>query len=75
MKTIELTDEQAGLLSVYLLITTRSRNEECEACKHLAEELNEDGTERFSKMRRNAEWWENTNAVIENIIKAIDEAK
>jgi hypothetical protein len=72
MKKITLTDEQASTLSVFLLVTTKFREGEIEACRSLAKEKNEDGSPKLPNMASNAEWWEATHKEIENIIKAVD---
>ena len=74
MRIIELSNEQASLLSCYLLMTTNYRKDEAEACQRLSQEKEEDGTLRFPNMESNARWWEKTNIEINDIQKAIDNA-
>lgn len=52
MKIVTLTDEQASTLEVYLLITTKYRQGEIEACESLSRELDENGSSRFPKNER-----------------------
>lgn len=74
MKIITLTDEQASTLETYLLITTKYRHREVEACEKFSRELGEDGAPRFPKMKSNAAWWKQTNETIEEIKLAIENA-
>lgn len=73
MKTITLTDEQAGTLKMYLLITTQYRKREAEACIKLALERNDDGTHKYPKMPANATWWAETNETLDVICDLIRE--
>ena len=74
MKTIRLTDEQADLLTFYILITTKYREGEIEACSKLGRELKSDGSTLFPRMAANAEWWTGTNHELERIRRIIDGA-
>ena len=65
-----LTPEQASTLETYLLITTKYREDEIEACKKLSEEVDDDGKQRFPNMAANAVWWEETHQIIEDILKS-----
>ena len=69
MRTITLTDEQANLLAVYILITTQYRNEMREMYTQLATEFPNNET-----FRDNAEWYASTSKRLEQIKKIIDEA-
>ena len=69
MRTITLTDEQANLLVVYILITTKYRNEMQEMYTQLATEFPSNNT-----FRENAEWYASTSERLEQIKKIIDEA-
>lgn len=69
MRTITLTDEQANLLVVYILITTQYRNEMQEMYTQLATEFPSNET-----FRDNAEWYASTSERLEQIKKIIDEA-
>lgn len=72
MKTITLTEEQANLVAVYILITTKYREGEIEACSELAQEKASDGNSVFPKMASNAEWWMRTHDELGRIRKIID---
>lgn len=69
MRTITLTDEQANLLVVYILITTQYRNEMQEMYTQLATEFPSNET-----FRDNAEWYASTSERLEQIKNIIDEA-
>lgn len=69
MRTITLTDEQANLLAVYILITTQYRNKMQEMYTQLATEFPSNET-----FRDNAEWYASTSERLEQIKKIIDEA-
>lgn len=72
MKTIRLTDEQANLLTTYLLISTKYREGEIKACGELSLEKKSDGSTLFPLMASNAQWWMNTHYELERIRKIID---
>lgn len=74
MVTIKLTDKEATTLRAFLLMTTRYRREEADACWRLSEEKNPDGSPKFPKMRSNAQWWEQTDKTIEAIGARLDTA-
>lgn len=69
MRTITLTDEQANLLVVYILITTQYRTEMQEMYTQLATEFPNNET-----FRDNAEWYASTSERLEQIKNIIDEA-
>lgn len=73
--TLELTEEQASALDVYLLMTTSYRKKEYEACVRLAQEKNEDGTLKFEKMSKNADFWKKQNEMIEKIAEILKTAR
>lgn len=71
MENLNLTAEQISTLKMVLLLTTRHRKNEEDACKRLGTELNEAGTLKYPNMKLNGEWWEQTNAIIEEIVELI----
>lgn len=73
--TLELTEEQADALDLYLLMTTNYRKGEREAWESLAKERNENGTLKFPNASSNADFWKKQNETIENIIKILQGAK
>ena len=73
--TLELTEEQANALDIYLLMTTKYRKGEREAWESLAKERNEDGTLKFPNAPSNANFWKEQNETIENILKILQDAK
>ena len=73
--TLELTEEQADALDIYLLMTTNYGKGEREAWESLAKERNEDGTSKFPNAPSNADFWKKQNETIENILKILQGAK
>ena len=73
--TLELTEEQADVLDLYLLMTTKYRKGEREAWESLAKERNEDGMLKFPNAPSNANFWKEQNETIENILKILQGAK
>lgn len=73
--TLELTEEQANTLDLYLLMTTNYRKGEREAWESLAKERNEDETLKFPNAPSNADFWKEQNETIENILKILQGAK
>ena len=72
--TINMTHEQACNLVCYLLMTTNYRHREREAWERLAEEQDENGEQKFPNAAKNAQFWADTDAELEQIIKIIDDA-
>lgn len=72
---LELTEEQADALDLYLLMTTNYRKNEYEACESLAKERNEDGTLKFPNMPNNANFWKEQNETIEKIQEILQRAR
>ena len=72
MRVITLTDEQANLLSTYILISTKYREGEIKACGELSLEKKSDGSTLSPRMAANAQWWMNTHYELERIRKIID---
>jgi len=73
-RTIILTDEQASLLEVYILMTTSYRKGEIDACSRLALEKKEDGSPAYPNMKSNSEWWRKTHRELERIMVLINDA-
>jgi len=69
---VSLTNVEWSKLRCYLLMTTRYREGELEACKRLAEECEPDGSLSFPNMPSNAKFWEEMNTMIEAIGEKID---
>ena len=67
MVTIKLNSKEASTLRMFLLLTTKYRREEADACWRLSQEKEPDGTPSFPKMRSNAEWWEEADRVLKTI--------
>ena len=72
MRTITLTDEQATLLTRYILISTDFRKGEIKECSELGREKTADGKLRFPNMAAHAAWWIRTHYELEHIRKSID---
>jgi len=65
--TIELTLDQSATLSTFLLMTTKYREGELEACRELGKELDENGNIKYPNIVANAKWWEGAISIIEEI--------
>lgn len=74
MVTIKLNSKEASTLRMFLLLTTKYRREEADACWRLSREKEPDGTPSFPKMRSNAEWWEEADRVLKTIGERLDAA-
>lgn len=74
MKIVRLDDGEAIVLSMFLTMTTRYRQEEAAACRRLSEERDADGTPKFPKMAANAAWWERADKMLEAIRDRVDAA-
>ena len=53
-----LTAEQCSKLSLYILMTTKTREGEAEAWEKLAEEKKEDGSPKYIHAADNAQFWQ-----------------
>lgn len=72
MVTIMLSDEQAMRLRMVIMLTTRYRTNEAEACERLSRETNQDGTPKYPAMASNAAWWRETDATVKEIQKKLE---
>ena len=70
-KTIALTEAQVAALSMYLLLSTEYREKEEAACKRLGAETGEGGALLYPNLKANGQWWEETNAIIKEILKIL----
>ena len=75
MKIVKLDDEEAIVLSMFLAMTTRYRQDESASCRRLSEERNADGSPKFPKMAENATWWERADKMLEAIRDRVDTAR
>ena len=57
-----LTAEQCSKLSLYILMTTKTREGEAEAWEKLAEEKKEDGSPKYIHAADNAQFWRELDA-------------
>ena len=71
MITIALSQEQLSALTNYLILSRGYRKDQAYASHKLAKEMNKDGTPKFSKMQKNAEFWDEMNADIESALTAL----
>ena len=74
MRTITLTNDQASILSTYLLMSTNYRKGEYETWLKLSEERTVEGNAKYQHAEDNAKWWAETIAMLEAVEKAIDKA-
>jgi len=75
MRTIRLTDDQASLLKMYVLLSTKHREREIEAWTSMGTERGKDGAIAFPNAVSNAEWWTNAHASLAEILKLLDAAR
>lgn len=64
---LEMSKDEAMLLSMYLSMTTQDRLQEEQDCRERAQEKNPDGSPKFPRMEGNAQWWIRTNKAIGRI--------
>lgn len=64
-----LTAEQCSKLSLYILMTTKTREGEAEAWEKLAEEKKEDGSPKYIHAADNAQFWRELDADLRKILR------
>ena len=67
-----LTAEQCSKLSLYILMTTKTREGEAEAWEKLAEEKNEDGSAKYIHAAGNAQFWRELNEELKEIMRILE---
>lgn len=72
MSTKELTSEQRSKLSLYILMTTKTREGEAEAWEKLTEEKNEDGSPKYVHAADNALFWKELDADLNEILRVLE---
>lgn len=70
-----LTNDQISALTVYLLTTTRARQDEVETWERLAAETQPDGTPRYQNAAANADYCRTQAAAVESILATIRAAR
>ncbi|MCI8548377.1 MAG: hypothetical protein HFJ38_05760 [Bacilli bacterium] len=68
---IELLEDDKMKLDMFLLMTTKYRQEEMETWKELSKERNQDGTPVYKNAESNAKWWGDLCSAIPRISDAI----
>lgn len=68
-----LTAEQCSKLSIYILMTTKTREGEAEAWEKLAKEKNADGSLKYVHAADNARFWRELDADLHEILREIGE--
>lgn len=68
MQTILLSNDQVLTLKMYLLMSSKSRQKEIEACEKLATTLDDNGELKYPAISKNAEWWKEADETLEQII-------
>ena len=71
-RSVTLTNDEWSKLTVYILMTTQHRKREIETWERLSTEKKEDGTPKFENAKSNAEFWRETDSVLEQIKRKID---
>ncbi|MEG1492582.1 MAG: hypothetical protein RR394_10060 [Oscillospiraceae bacterium] len=72
MEQIYLEEKHAAKLQMFLLMTTKFREDELATWEKLANERNSDGTVKFPYAKDNADFWKETIYMISEVMKAID---
>ncbi|WP_028042035.1 hypothetical protein [Candidatus Stoquefichus massiliensis] len=72
---IELTEQQANDLDLYLFASSDYRSREQQACEELTLELNEDGTPKYKNMASNAKFWKDMNSQMKKICEIVNRAR
>ena len=67
-----LTAEQCSKLSLYILMTTKTREGEAEAWEKLAEEKKEDGSPKYIHAADNAQFWRELDADLRKILRDLE---
>lgn len=67
-----LTTEQCSKLSLYILMTTKTRKGEAAAWEKLAEEKNEDGSPKYVHAADNARFWRELDAELREILRTLE---
>ena len=70
-----LTNDQLSALTVYLLTTTRARQDEVETWERLAAETKPDGTPQYKNAAANADYCRTHAAAIESILATLRAAR
>lgn len=68
---IKLSQDERMKLDIFLLMTTRYREDEMKAWEELSKEKNEDGTPVYKNAEGNARWWREFCEAIPHIRDAI----
>ena len=63
-----LTSQQRSTLSVFLLMTTKYREDQEKACRKLSKELDDDGNPIYPNMAANADWWRSAIDTVDEVI-------
>lgn len=72
--TLTLTNDMWSALSFYILMTTKHREDEANTWRELSQEMEDDGvTPKYKNAESNADFWDEQNHKIAEILKAIDE--
>lgn len=67
-----LTAEQCSKLSLYILVTTKTREGEAATWEKLAEEKKEDGSPKYIHAADNAQFWKELDADLREILRALE---
>lgn len=70
-----LTNDQISTLTVYLLTTTRARQDEVETWERLAAETKPDGTPQYKNAAANADYCRAQSTDIESVLSALRAAR
>ena len=69
--TVTFTKEQAEKLKRYLDMQKQVRIREQNIWEESAKEKNPDGTPKYKHAEGNAQWWQETNAILDEVAKVL----
>ena len=69
--TVTFTKEQAEKLKRYLDMQKQTRIREQNSWEESAKEKNPDGTPKYKHAEDNAQWWQETNAVLDEVAEVL----
>lgn len=71
-RTVTLTNNEWLKLTTYITMSANFRKREAESWEKLSTEKKDDGTPRYQHAASNAEFWRETDAMLQEISRKID---
>ena len=72
--TVTLTEKQIDKLKCYLNMQKQTRIREQNSWAESAKEKNPDGTPKYKHAENNAQWWQETNAALDEVVEVLNNA-